>query len=103
MLGERGYVPAIPGGYPEGIGVYNIRKLPAIGEDDYTLSYEYVDENGKRVKFDPAAAESAAIWYAEAYAILVPSASGENRGLAVTNNGGSFERKLGNRRPGLYV
>lgn len=94
MLGERGYVPAIPGGYPEGIGVYNIRKLPAIGEDDYTLSYEYVNGNGERVKFDPTSAESADIWYAEAYVTLVPTAIGENRGLAVTNNGGSFERKL---------
>ena len=93
-LGVRGWVMPIPGGYPEGMIVYNIRKLPKICEDDYEIVYEYVDADGNRVKFDPTAPENADIWYGEGYATVVPKSSGENRGLYVANNGGSFEKKL---------
>lgn len=69
-----------------------IYKMPIEEGEDYTIAYYYKDADNAWVKFT----DTENTYYKNAKAVIELTERGQNRGLYVSNNGGSFEKVLNN-------
>jgi len=86
MVGDEGFAIGAGDGGTDGVIDY-INKVD-IADSDYTLSYEYKDENGE---WQPV---TEGVYYKDAKAVITVTDSGTQRGVYVKNNGGGNEKLL---------